>query len=159
MCAGNALADGAIPPAGDCFEASRRATLSRMADIIELVYADPRLVASEQFSLLDDTKSDDELAAVWDLLSTGLDAHADAEETVFSWACSRSAAATSRNLKATRRRDGRRHHRPQRDSRCGAPVAQAQAGERRVIRETGMIKARTENGEHLDEEEREAMQT
>ena len=34
-------------------------------------------------SRLDDAKSKDELAAVWDVLSMRLDAHADAEETVF----------------------------------------------------------------------------
>ena len=46
-----------------------------MADIIDLV--------RRQFFRLDDAKSKDELAAVWDVLSMRLDAHADDEETVF----------------------------------------------------------------------------
>lgn len=52
-----------------------------MADIIELVYADHDWLR-RQFFRLDDAKSTDELAAVWDLLSDRLAAHADAEETV-----------------------------------------------------------------------------
>ena len=53
-----------------------------MADIIDLVYADHDWLR-RQFFRLDDAKSKDELAAVWDVLSMRLDAHADAEETVF----------------------------------------------------------------------------
>ena len=53
-----------------------------MADIIELVYADHDWLR-RQFFRLDDAKTDEELAAIWDLLGTRLDAHADAEETVF----------------------------------------------------------------------------
>ena len=53
-----------------------------MADIIELVYADHDWFR-RQFFRLDDAKSDDELAAIWDALSTRLDVHAEAEEAVF----------------------------------------------------------------------------
>src|SRR6478736_3475703 len=55
---------------------------SRMADIIELIYADHDWLR-RQFFRLDDARSKDELAAVWNVLSMRLDAHADAEETVF----------------------------------------------------------------------------
>ena len=40
-----------------------------MADIIELVYADHDWLR-RQFFRLDDAKSDDELAAIWDALGT-----------------------------------------------------------------------------------------
>lgn len=53
-----------------------------MADIIELVYADHDWLR-RQFFRLDDAQSDEELAAVWNVLSARLDAHAEAEETVF----------------------------------------------------------------------------
>jgi len=53
-----------------------------MADIIDLIYADHDWLR-RQFFRLDDAKSKDELAAVWNVLSMRLDAHADAEETVF----------------------------------------------------------------------------
>ena len=53
-----------------------------MADIIDLVYADHDWFR-RQFFLLDDAKSDAELAAIWDALGDRLDVHAEAEEAVF----------------------------------------------------------------------------
>lgn len=53
-----------------------------MADIIDLIYADHDWLR-RQFFRLDDASAPDELAAIWDQLSARLDAHADAEETVF----------------------------------------------------------------------------
>jgi hypothetical protein len=127
-----------------------------MADIIELVYADHDWLR-RQFFRLDDAKSDEELAAIWDLLSARLDAHADAEETVFYPALLKHGgrddpgnpegdpedetedAITDHNAIRDAVRESRRH-RPGSEEWFEA-----------------VIKARTENGEHLDEEEREAM--
>lgn len=53
-----------------------------MSDIIDLIYADHDWLR-RQFFRLDDATSHDELAAIWTTLSARLDAHADAEETVF----------------------------------------------------------------------------
>ncbi len=53
-----------------------------MADIIDLIYADHDWLR-RQFFRLDDARSPDELAAIWAVLGARLDAHAEAEETVF----------------------------------------------------------------------------
>lgn len=127
-----------------------------MADIIDLIYADHDWLR-RQFFRLDDAKSKDELAAVWDVLSTRLDAHAEAEETVFYPALLKHGgrddpgnpegdpqdetedAITDHNAIRDAVRDSRGHQ-PGTDEWFEAVIA-----------------ARKENGEHLDEEEREAM--
>ena len=127
-----------------------------MADIIELVYADHDWLR-RQFFLLDDAKSDEELAAVWDLLSTRLDAHADAEETVFYPALlkvgGRDEPGNPEGDPEDETEDAITDHNAIRDavrrSRRLKPGSEEWF--------EAVIKARTENGEHLDEEEREAM--
>jgi hypothetical protein len=127
-----------------------------MADIIELVYADHDWLR-RQFFRLDDAQTEEELAAVWDQLSARLDAHAEAEETVFYPALLKHGgkddpgnpegdpedetedAITDHNAIRDAVRASRRHK-----------PGSAEWFE-------AVLKARTENGAHLDEEEREAM--
>lgn len=127
-----------------------------MADIIELVYADHDWLR-RQFFRLDDATSPDDLAAIWDSLSARLDAHAQAEEAVFYPALLKHGgredpgnpegdpqdetedAITDHNAIRDAVRESRRH-RPASDEWFDA-----------------VNRARKENGEHLDEEEREAM--
>jgi hypothetical protein len=127
-----------------------------VADIIELIYADHDWLR-RQFFRLDDASAPDELAAIWGQLSARLDAHADAEETVFYPALLKHGgsddpgnpegdpkdetedAITDHNAIRDAVRDSRRHA-------PGSPEWFA-----------AVFKARAENGEHLEEEEREAM--
>ncbi|AQT82295.1 cation-binding protein [Mycolicibacterium litorale] len=127
-----------------------------MADIIELIYADHDWLR-RQFFRLDDARSAAELAAIWTLLSARLDTHAAAEESVFYPALLKHGgrddpgnpeadpqdetedAITDHNAIRDAVRESRRH----------------QPGTTDWF--TAVFKARSENGEHLDEEEREAM--
>ena len=127
-----------------------------MADIIDLVYADHDWLR-RQFFRLDDAKTKDELAAIWDALSNRLDAHAQAEETVFYPALLKHGgsddpgnpegdpkdetedAITDHNAIRDAVRESRKHE-PGSEEWFAA-----------------VFQARKENGEHLDEEEREAM--
>src|SRR5258708_3274810 len=120
-----------------------------MADIIELVYADHDWFR-RQFFRLDDAKSDDDLAAIWDALSTRLDVHAEAEEAVFYPAMLKHGgrddpgnpegdpedetedAITDHNAIRDAVRQSRRH----------------KAGSEKWFE--AVINARKENGEHLD---------
>lgn len=127
-----------------------------MADIIELVYADHDWFR-RQFFRLDDARSTDELAAIWSALSMRLDAHADAEETVFYPSL----------LKHGGRDDPGNPEGDPRDETEDAITDHNAI--REAVRESrqqepgsdkwfeAVFKARKENGEHLDEEEREAM--
>ncbi|AFM19912.1 hypothetical protein Mycch_5227 [Mycolicibacterium chubuense NBB4] len=127
-----------------------------MADIIDLIYADHDWLR-RQFFRLDDAQSAEDLAAIWDALGTRLDAHADAEETVFYPALLKHGgredpgnpegdpedetedAITDHNAIRDAVRESRRH----------------QPGSEKWFE--AVNKARSENGSHLDEEEREAM--
>ena len=127
-----------------------------MADIIDLVYADHDWLR-RQFFRLDDAKTTDELAAIWDALSNRLDAHAQAEETVFYPALLKHGgsddpgnpegdpkdeiedAITDHNAIRDAVRESRKH----------------EPGSKEWFE--AVFAARKENGEHLDEEEREAM--
>ncbi|MDT5013188.1 MAG: hypothetical protein QOH57_4805 [Mycobacterium sp.] len=127
-----------------------------MADIIELVYADHDWLR-RQFFRLDDAKSDDELVAVWDLLSARLDVHAEAEETVFYPALlkhgGREDLGNPEGDPVDETEDAITDHNAIRDAvreSRGHKPGSAEWFE-------AVIKARKENGEHLDEEEREAM--
>ncbi|MEZ0356404.1 hemerythrin domain-containing protein [Mycobacterium sp. SA01] len=127
-----------------------------MSDIIDLIYADHDWLR-RQFFRLDDATSRDELAAIWTTLSARLDAHADAEETVFYPALLKHGgdddpgnpegdprdetedAITDHNAIRDAVRESRRH----------------EPGTNEWFK--AVFTARKENGEHLDEEEREAM--
>jgi hypothetical protein len=127
-----------------------------MADIIELVYADHDWLR-RQFFRLDDARSDEELAAIWDVLSARLDAHAEAEETVFYPALlkhgGRDDPGNPEGDPRDETEDAITDHNAIRDA------VRASRKHRPGSEEwfEAVFKARAENGEHLDEEEREAM--
>jgi hypothetical protein len=120
-----------------------------MADIIELIYADHDWLR-RHFFYLDDARDEQELRAIWEPLASRLDTHAAAEEEVFYPALLRKGKAgdpaeetedaiTDHNAIRDAVREARNH-------RPGSPEWFEAVG-----------RARTENGEHLDEEEREAL--
>ncbi|MDT4914124.1 MAG: hypothetical protein QOC66_3252 [Pseudonocardiales bacterium] len=120
-----------------------------MADIIELIYQDHEWFR-RQFFLLDDARTEDELRAIWEPLATRLDTHAEIEETVFYPALlqhGRSGDPTDET------EDAVHDHNKIRDAVRDARSHQVASPE--WFEAVG--RARTENGEHLDEEEREAL--
>ncbi|WP_375489021.1 hemerythrin domain-containing protein [uncultured Jatrophihabitans sp.] len=120
-----------------------------MADIIDSIYADHDWLR-RQFFLLDDAKSTEELAAVWEPLAIRLDTHAQAEETVFYPALLQKGDSGDPKDETE---DAIDDHNAIRD-------AVREAGEHEVGSDDwfeAVGRARTENGEHLDEEEREAL--
>ncbi|GAB2475095.1 hemerythrin domain-containing protein [Jatrophihabitans fulvus] len=123
-----------------------------MADIIELIYADHDWLR-RQFFRLDDAKTPEELAAVWGPLGTRLDTHAEAEETVFYPALLKLGGKSEEGDPEDETEDAITDHNEIRD-------AVREAGRHEVGSDewfAAVGKARTENGEHLDEEEREAL--
>lgn len=127
-----------------------------MADIIELVYADHDWLR-RQFFRLDDAKSEKELAAIWSTLSARLDAHADAEEQVFYPALLKHGGdddpgnpeGDPRDETADAITDHNAIRDAVRESRKHKPGSAEWFD--------AVFEARKQNGEHLDEEEREAM--
>lgn len=120
-----------------------------MADIIELIYADHDWLR-RQFFHLDEARTADDLRAVWEPLATRLDTHAQAEETVFYPAL----------LKEGDSGDPRDETEDAIDDHNAIRDAVRDAGEYEIGSHDwyeAVGKARTENGEHLDEEEREAL--
>jgi hypothetical protein len=121
-----------------------------MADIVDLIYQDHDWLR-RHFFYLDDARTDDERAAIWKLLGTRLDTHAAAEETVFYPALLKKGGKSGDPEDETE--DAITDHNAIRD-------AVREAGKHPVGSKEwydAVGKARTENGEHLDEEEREAM--
>lgn len=127
-----------------------------MADIIELIYADHDWFR-RMFFLLDDATTADDLSAVWDVLSTRLDTHADAEETVFYPALlkhgGKEIAGNPEGDPEDETEDAITDHNAIRDAVRRS--RQHEAGSDEWFE--AVIAARKENGEHLEEEEREAM--
>jgi Hemerythrin HHE cation binding domain len=120
-----------------------------MADIVDLIFEDHQWFR-RYFFLLDDAKSVDELTAIWGPLAIRLDTHADAEETVFYLVLLQRGQAGDPEDETE---DAIDDHNAIRD-------AVAEAGRHPVGSDAwfeAVGKARTENGEHLDEEEREAL--
>lgn len=120
-----------------------------MADIVDLIYADHDWVR-RQFFLLDVATTASELAAVWEPLATRLDTHAEAEEEVFYPALLKKGEAGDPEDETE---DAIDDHNKIRDA-----VAEARrhpVGTDAWFDAVGT--ARKENGEHLDEEEREAL--
>jgi hypothetical protein len=120
-----------------------------MADIVDLIYADHDYFR-RYFFLLDQAGSNEELEAIWEPLATRLDTHAQAEEVVFYPVLLKQGQAgdpedetedaiDDHNKIRDAVREARRHP-------IGSPEWFQAVGQ-----------ARTENGEHLDEEEREAI--
>ena len=92
----------------------------------------------------------EELTAIWDLLGTRLDTHANAEEAVFYPAL----------LKKGKTGDPHDETEDAIDDHNAIRDAVAESRKHRVGSKVwfeAVGKARTENGEHLDEEEREAL--
>jgi hypothetical protein len=120
-----------------------------MADIIELIYADHDWFR-RQFFYLDDASSTEDLRAIWEPLALRLDTHAQAEEEIFYPALLKKGSAGDPREETE---DAVEDHNAIRDAVAdagGHPV-----GSKPWFAAVG--KARTENGEHLDEEEREAI--
>ncbi|SHF62708.1 Hemerythrin HHE cation binding domain-containing protein [Jatrophihabitans endophyticus] len=123
-----------------------------MADIIDLIYADHDWLR-RQFFRLDDAKGVAELTAVWEPLARRLDTHAEAEETVFYPALLKHGGETEEGDPEDETEDAITDHNEIRD-------AVREAGKHDVGSDEwyeAVGKARSENGEHLDEEEREAL--
>ncbi len=120
-----------------------------MADIIDLIYADHDWLR-RQFFRLDDARTEDELRAVWEPLAIRLDTHAQAEETVFYPALLKEGDSGDPRDETE---DAIEDHNAIRDAVRDADGYDI--GSHDWYEAVG--KARTENGEHLDEEEREAM--
>lgn len=120
-----------------------------MADIIDLIYEDHDWLR-RHFFYLDGARTEDELAAVWEPLADRLDLHAEAEEAVFYPVLLRRGDAGDPEDETE---DAITDHNAIRDAVRAArslPVGSSDWYE-------AVGKARTENGEHLDEEEREAL--
>jgi hypothetical protein len=120
-----------------------------MADIIDLIYEDHDWLR-RHFFYLDDASTAEELTAIWEPLADRLDLHADAEETVFyPVLLQRGEAGDPRD----ETEDAIEDHNAIRDAVRSA--REHPVGSHEWFEAVG--KARTENGEHLDEEEREAL--
>jgi hypothetical protein len=120
-----------------------------MADIIELIYEDHDWLR-RRFFLLDDARTVEELTAIWEPLAVRLDTHAEAEERVFYPALLKRGEAGDPEDETE---DAIHDHNEIRDAVRAADGLSV--GSPEWFEAVG--KARTENGEHLDEEEREAI--
>ena len=120
-----------------------------MADIIALIYEDHDWFR-RHFFLLDDARTDAELRAVWEPLAARLEVHAQAEEEVFY----------PQLLKQGHAGDPEDETEDAIDDHNAIRDAVREAGRHRVGTKVwfeAVGQARKENGEHLDEEEREAL--
>jgi hypothetical protein len=120
-----------------------------MADIVDLIAADHEWFR-RQFFYLDGARTDAELAAIWRPLATRLDMHADAEESVFYPVLLKKGKAGDPKDETE---DAIEDHNKIRDA--VAESRKHRVGTKVWFEAVGQ--ARTENGEHLDEEEREAI--
>lgn len=120
-----------------------------MADIIELIYEDHDWFR-QHFFYLDSARTDEELTAIWQPLATRLELHADAEERIFYPALLAQGRAGDPEDETD---DAIDDHNEIRDAVHAA--GQHRVGTPEWFEAVGT--ARTENGKHLDEEEREAM--
>lgn len=120
-----------------------------MADIVSLVYADHDWFR-RQFFLLDEAKTNDELAAIWTPLAIRLDTHAEIEEELLYPVLLTEGEAGD---PVDETDDAIGDHNKIRDAVRDAGTHPV--GTHEWFEAVG--RARTENGEHLDEEEREAL--
>lgn len=119
-----------------------------MADIIAEIYADHDWFR-RQFFLLDEARTPEQLVAIWEPLASRLDAHAQAEEEIFYPALLK----LGKEDPAEETDDAIGDHNEIRDAVKAARSAEAGSDEWWEA----VWKARKENGEHLEEEEREGM--
>jgi hypothetical protein len=120
-----------------------------MADIIELIHADHEWFR-RYFFYLDGASTTEELTAIWTPLALRLDVHADAEETIlYPVLLQQGEAGDPEDETEDAVGDHNKIRDAVRDSRAHA------VGSDEWWEAVG--RARTENGEHLDEEEREAL--
>jgi hypothetical protein len=120
-----------------------------MADIVDLISQDHEWFR-RQFFFLDAATTDDELVAIWEPLATRLETHADAEETLFYPALLKQGKAGAADDETE---DAIKDHNKIRD-------AIAEARKHRIGTKVwfeAVGQTRKENGEHLDEEERDGM--
>jgi Hemerythrin HHE cation binding domain len=120
-----------------------------MADITDLIFDDHHWFR-RQFFYLDEAANVDELRAIWEPLATRLDTHADAEERIFYPALLKKGDADEA---APETEDAIGDHNKIRD-------AVAESRRHPVGSEAwrqAVAAARQENGEHLEEEEREGL--
>ncbi|KQH75811.1 cation-binding protein [Mycobacterium gordonae] len=127
-----------------------------MADIIDLIYADHDWIR-RQFFRLDDASSDDDFAAIWNVLSARLDVHAEAEEAVFYPALLKHGGhdhpSNPEGDPEDETEDAITDHNAIRDAvRRSRRLEPGSTEWFEAVHE-----AREQNGKHLDEEEREAM--
>jgi len=120
-----------------------------MADIIELIYEDHDWFR-RRFFYLDQARTVDELRAVWLPLARRLDTHAQIEEEVFYPALLKKGKAGDPEDETE---DALHDHNKIRDAVREA--RRYEIGSPEWFEAVG--KARIENGEHLDEEERDAI--
>jgi hypothetical protein len=121
--------------------------MSESLDITALIMDDHEWFR-RQFARLDDAKDDAELAAIWEPLATRLDTHAQAEETVFY------PALLKRGDDAEDETDDAiRDHNKIKDA--VADARRHQVGTDEWFEAVG--RARSENTEHLGEEEDEGL--
>jgi hypothetical protein len=121
--------------------------MSERLDITALIMDDHEWFR-RQFARLDDANDDEELAAIWEPLATRLDTHAQAEETVFY------PALLKRGDDAKEETDDAiRDHNKIKDA--VADARRHQVGTDEWFEAVG--RARTENTEHLGEEEDEGL--
>lgn len=120
-----------------------------MLDIVALIYEDHDWFR-RHFFYLDNATDPADLTAIWEPLGTRLDIHAEAEEVVFYPALLRSVSADDPEDETV---DAIDDHNKIRD-------AVAEANRHPVGSDAwraAVADARKENGEHLDEEERDAL--
>ena len=133
--------------------APERATRIRgtepMLDIIALIYEDHDWFR-RHFFYLDHASTTEDLTAIWQPLGTRLDVHAEAEEVVFYPAL---LAAGSADDPKDETLDAIKDHNKIRDAVAEANRHPVGSEEWRKA----VSVARKENGEHLDEEEREGL--
>jgi hypothetical protein len=118
-------------------------------DIVALIYEDHDWFR-RHFFYLDHATDPDDLRAIWEPLGTRLDIHAEAEETVFYPALLHGVAADDPREETL---DAIKDHNKIRDAVAAANRHDVGSAEWR----SAVKQARKENGEHLDEEERDAL--
>jgi Hemerythrin HHE cation binding domain len=118
-----------------------------MADITDLIFEDHHWFR-RQFFYLDEAKNVEELTAIWEPLATRLDTHADAEERIFYPALLKKSKDPDEETE-----DAIGDHNKIRDA--VADSRRHEVGSDEWFE--AVARARKENGEHLEEEEREGL--